>query len=140
MTSCFPSHSRTTLGPQKPGQVSSVFVAILFRRRVNAQLERRYSEHNVDGDRALDGERLKRDGAVGTAEQDIGASAEANANIAGNADIFAGKRPGGHAGGPRKHGPAQHATGANADVNGALVDLGRDRRVWDEKALHGLVA
>src|SRR5215510_11760097 len=62
--------------------------------RQGAQLKRRQTGHHVERDRTLKRKRLKRNGAVGTAKEDVRASTQANANISGNADIFSSERSG----------------------------------------------
>src|SRR5262249_34834504 len=113
--------------------------------RQGAQLKRRQTGHYVQCDRTLKRKRLKRNGAVGTAKEDVRASTQANANISGNADIFSSQRSGGQSSGRFEPGPAQPATGTDADVQpygveGTRVGFLWDRRVWDEEATHRLVA
>src|SRR5207237_8773776 len=105
-----------------------------------AQLEPGKAEGNVDVNRTLERDRLQRKGASGTAHQDLDAGAEAEADFAGGADIFAGERPGRRACGRRKYRPAEHAAGADAEIDAdgverALIGLRREGVVLGGGAL-----
>src|SRR5262249_30049654 len=98
-----------------------------------------------DGDRAFKRNRLQRDRASRTADQNIGASTEADAEIARGADIFTSESARRQAGCRRKHSPSENASGADADVDPdhvqrAFVRLWRTHIVARHKsAFHGLV-
>lgn len=57
-------------------------------------MERRDAKGDLDGNRALERDRLQRDGTPGTSEQNIGAHADTKADVTAGAYIIAGKRPG----------------------------------------------
>jgi hypothetical protein len=57
-----------------------------------SKLERRHAQDNVDGNRALEGKRLEREGPGGPADENVDADADAETDIAAHSDIFAGER------------------------------------------------
>jgi hypothetical protein len=138
-----PARLRTPLPDGRSITASRAAGRLLSPRR--AQLERRYAERDVQPDRALERDRLQREGTAGAADQDVGAAADADVDVTGNADIFAGEGAGGRTEGSSEHGPGQHAARAETDVeadavDGAVIGLGRFRLIGSEAALHRLVA
>src|SRR5580765_5276937 len=101
--------------------------ACRISHRQRAQLERRHTGHHVQCDRALKRNWLKRDGAVGTAKENVRACTEANTNISRNTDILASERSERQSSGRCEHGPAQHTTGADAYVQAHGVEAPRLR-------------
>src|SRR5262249_7889658 len=87
-----------------------------------AQLERRQAEHNIKCDRPLQRQWVEGDCAARASHQHMGAGAEPDAEIAGRADIFAGKRTRRQTFRRRKHAPAQDAAGAHADIDAHGID------------------
>src|SRR5215831_19786696 len=114
------------------GPIADISKSVRSHRQ-RAQLKRRQTGHYVQCDRTLKRKRLKRNGAVGTAKEDVRASTQANANISGNADIFSSERSGGQSSGRCEHGPAQHATGTYADVQTHGVEGTRVGFLWDRR-------
>ena len=55
-------------------------------------MERRDAKGDVDGNRALERDRLQRDGTPGTSEQNVSAHADTKADVTAGAYIIAGKR------------------------------------------------
>src|SRR5215468_7888977 len=122
---------------------SAVLSAGRILQRQRTQLERRQTGHHVQCNRALKRYRLKRDGAVGTAKENVRACTQTNANISRNTDILASERSKGQSSGRCEHGPAQHATGADAyvqthGVEGTRVGFAFLRCVGSEEAPHRL--
>src|SRR4249919_2651089 len=117
--------------------------ACRISHRQRAQFERRHTGHHIQCYRALKRDRLKRDGAVGTAKENVRACTQANANISRNTDILASERSEGQSSGRCEHGPAQHATGADAyvqthGVESTRVSFAFLRGVGSEEAPHRL--
>src|SRR5882672_2669323 len=100
-----------------------------------AQLEARKAERNVDGNRTLDRERLQCEGASGTTDQNVDTGAKTNADFAGGPDICAGERPRRRTGGRREYRPAEHATGADADIDADSMERALISLRWKAAAL-----
>ena len=88
-------------------------------------------------DRAVHRDRLQRDGAVGAADEHIGAEAGRDGHLAARAEIVAGEKAGSGANAVREHAPYHDAAAGDADVEPELADrpaidllrTGRLRRV-----------
>ena len=83
-------------------------------------------------DRAVHRDRLQGDGAVGTADEDIGAEAGSDGHLAGRTEIVAGEKAASGADAVSEHAPHHHAAAGDADVEAELadrpaIDLLRDR-------------
>ena len=86
------------MAPQRNGTFFSSRGTILIDR---TQLQSREADRNVDGNRTLQRDRLQREAASRTADQDVNARAKAHSDVSRSTDVFAGQCSRGRAGGGR---------------------------------------
>ena len=94
------------------------------RRKITAriQADRADAGRDVQALVAFDAERLQRDRLVETADQHVGAEADADRGARRRAGIVAFKRAGANVGRGREHAPHQHAAFGVTDVDAELGD------------------
>src|SRR4029079_942732 len=100
-------------------------------------------EGYVQRNRSLHRDRLQCKGAAGAPDQDVGADAEADTDVATGAYVFPGESACGRTRGGREHGPAEHTTGADPDIEPHRIErtlIGRrGELILGESAFHCLV-
>src|SRR3954454_20740311 len=92
------------------------------RSGAGAQPKFRDADRMIESDRAVHRDRLQRHGAVGAADEDIGAEAGSDGHLAACAEIVAGEKAGIGADAVREHAPYHDAAAGDADVEAELAD------------------
>src|SRR6476646_7082503 len=92
------------------------------RSGAGAQPKFRDPDRKIESDRAVHRDRLQRHGAVGAADEAIGAEAGSNGHLATRAKIVAGEKAGIGANAVREHAPYHDAAAGDADVEAELAD------------------
>src|SRR4249920_804338 len=110
------------------------------------QLERRDTEGDIECNRSLERDRLKRNGAPRAPDQNVGTDAEADSDVAARAHVFASERAERNANCGSKYSPAEYTTCADTNVEPDHIECARIGlrweiwRTWSEPTLHRLVA
>src|SRR4029077_631645 len=108
---------RPPLGSGRPSDGNNT-----SRSGAGTQTEFRHSDGEIETHRAVHRDRLQRDGAVGAADEDIGAEAGGDGPPAARAEIIAGEKALSGPDAVSEHAPYHHAAAGDADVEAELAD------------------